>query len=74
MPGEYRPRVFPLMNPEACAAILRRLVSAWDGDDLDALEAALVEGRQLLGLTTKTILRALDVHDDAGTATPHGQE
>lgn len=51
MAGEYRPRAFPIMNPEVCAAILRRLVHAWDGDDLDALEAALEEGRRLIGVS-----------------------
>lgn len=38
------------MNPEQCAAILRRLVTCWDADDNSEFIIPLAEARQLLGI------------------------
>jgi len=51
MPSEHRPRPHPWMNPEHVAAVLRRLVLAWDTDDEDAFTDALRDARQLLGVS-----------------------
>lgn len=50
MASEHRPRQHRIMNPEQCAAILRRLVTCWDADDNSEFIIALAEARQLLGI------------------------
>ena len=49
MASEHQPRKHRLINPEASAALLRRLVSAWDADDLPTIQAAIEEARRLTG-------------------------
>lgn len=53
MPSEARPRQNPLINPEHAAAILRRIVTAYDRPDFDnrrlpELAAAVTDARRLL--------------------------
>lgn len=43
-------RAHAIVNPERCAACLRRLVEAWDGDKSETFLVVLREARQLLGV------------------------
>lgn len=47
MSSEHRPRTHPIVNPEVSAALLRRLVGAWESGDAGALEIALNEASRL---------------------------
>lgn len=47
-------RQHPIVNPEHCAAILRRIVAAWDRPDIDRrreeeLRQAIADAKALLG-------------------------
>ena len=60
MTSEHRPRTHRLINPELSVALLRKIVTAWDGDDMEEFLITLAAARHLLAIGTVRLERGDD--------------